>query len=104
MATAPSRTPALQSERVTFLTSAAHKAALDDYAARSGQSVGNVVREATARYIGQEAGEEAELAAIVALLIEALPAMQASLDRSIAKTKASMDEVDRMLREAGIRK
>ena len=80
------------------------------FAASRGESVGNVVREATARYMAQsetsadDNAEEAELAAIVAHLVDALPAMQASLDRSIAKTKASMDEVDRMLREAGIRK
>lgn len=104
MASAP------QSERVTFLTSRQQKAALDAFAASRGESVGNVVREATARYMAQsetsaeDSAEEAELAAIVAHLVDALPAMQASLDRSIAKTKASMDEVDRMLREAGIRK
>ena len=99
-----------QSERVTFLTSRQQKAALDAFAASRGESVGNVVREATARYMAQsetsadDNAEEAELAAIVAYLVDALPAMQASLDRTIAKTKASMDEVDRMLREAGIRK
>jgi len=105
MATSP-QSGAPQSERVTFLTSRQQKAALDAFAASRGESVGNVVREATARYMAepQDSAEEAELAAIVAHLVDALPAMQASLDRSIAKTKASMDEVDRMLREAGIRK
>ena len=108
MASSP-QSGAPQSERVTFLTSRQQKAALDAFAASRGESVGNVVREATARYMAQPAGDEdsdeaRELAAIVALLVEALPEMQASLDRTIAKTTASMDEIDRMLREAGIRK
>jgi hypothetical protein len=104
MASAP------QSERVTFLTSRQQKAALDAFASSRGESVGNVVREATARYMAQpedsaEANaEEAELAAIVAHLVDALPAMQASLDRSIRTIEDTNAEVDRMLREAGIRK
>ena len=43
----------MQTERVTFLTSREHKAALDAFAASNGQSVGNVVREATARYMAE---------------------------------------------------
>ena len=41
----------MQTERVTFLTSREHKKALDAFAAKRGESVGNVVREATAQYI-----------------------------------------------------
>ena len=41
----------MQTERVTFLTTPDHKAALDAFAANSGMSVGRVVREATTRYI-----------------------------------------------------
>ena len=104
MASAP------QSERVTFLISRQQKAALDAFAASRGESVGNVVREATARYMAQSAttsddnAEEAELAAIVAELVEAVPAMKASLERSAQMLNDSADEVDRMMREAGIRK
>ena len=104
MASAP------QSERVTFLTSRQQKAALDAFAASRGESVGNVVREATARYMAQSAttsddnAEEAELAAIVAELVEAVPAMKASLERSAQMLNDSADEVDGMMREAGIRK
>ena len=47
----------MQTERVTFLTSPEHKAALDAFAAKRGESVGNVVREATARYMGHEEDE-----------------------------------------------
>jgi hypothetical protein len=96
----------MQTERVTFLTSAEHKAALDDFAARSGQSVGSVVREATVRYIAQpreESAEEAELAALVEQVNEALPRMNAAIDEMIAIMQASHDEVDRSLRAAGIR-
>ncbi|MBC7491982.1 MAG: hypothetical protein H7241_06020 [Novosphingobium sp.] len=100
MASAP------QSERVTFLTSRQQKAALDAFAASRGESVGNVVREATARYMAepQDSAEEQELAAIVAELVEAVPAMKASLERSARMLHDSADEVDRMMREAGIRK
>ena len=72
----------LQTERVTYLTSAEHKAALEAFAKSRGESVGNVVREATARYIGQPTDEEeAELAALVEQVNEAVPKMRASIDR-----------------------
>ena len=41
----------MQTERVTFLTTPDHKAALDAFAASNGMSVGHVVREATSRYV-----------------------------------------------------
>ncbi|MFN3818529.1 hypothetical protein [Blastomonas sp.] len=97
----------MQTERVTFLTSRDHKAALDAYASRTGQSVGNVVREATMRYISQPQGaseEEAELAALVQHVNEALPKMHASIDGMIDAMRATHEEVDRTLRAAGIRK
>lgn len=58
----------MQTERVTFLTSREHKAALDAFAAKRGESVGNVVREATARYIAPsraDAATERELERLV---------------------------------------
>ncbi len=95
----------MQTERVTFLTSADHKAALDAFASKRGESVGNVVREATAKYLAQapESDEEAELAALLELVRTAVPQMQASLDRSIARLDASHSKVDRLLRESGVR-
>lgn len=96
----------MQTERVTFLTSRENKAALDDFALRYGQSVGNVVREATARYIAQpreDSAEEAELAALVAQVNEALPKMNAAIDEMIEAMRTTHDEVDRSLRAAGIR-
>ena len=72
----------MRTERVTFLTSREHKKALDDFAYSRGESVGNVVREATARFIGQPTEqEEAELATLVDQVNEAIPKMQASINR-----------------------
>ena len=114
MATSPQsgapQSSVAQSERVTFLTSRQQKAALDAFAASRGESVGNVVREATARYMAQsntsadDSAVEQELAAIVAELVSAVPVMKASLERSARMLHESADEVDRMMRDAGIRK
>jgi hypothetical protein len=95
----------MQTERVTFLTSREHKAALDAFAAERGVSVGNVVREATARYIGQPTEqEEAELAALVVQVNEAIPKMRASIENMIETMERSHAEMDAFLREKGIRK
>lgn len=98
----------MQTERVTFLTSREHKKALDAYASSRGESVGNVVREATARYIAHppdvKDDEEAELAAIIAEVVKAVPEMQASLRRSTKMLEQSRLDLDRKLRAAGVRK
>ena len=94
----------MQTERVTFLTSREHKAALDAFASKRGESVGNVVREATAKYIGQPTEEEeAELAALVAQVNEAIPKMHASIDRMIETLDKSHRETDAFLRKMGVR-
>ncbi|SEL09548.1 hypothetical protein SAMN05216382_1468 [Sphingomonas palmae] len=98
----------MQTERVTFLTTPDHKAALDAYAASNGKSVGHVVREATSRYIAQpptadDGGEEAELAALVAEANAAIPQMRAAIDRMIDTLDASHRKVDAFLRDAGVR-
>jgi uncharacterized protein YlxW (UPF0749 family) len=96
----------MQTERVTFLTSRDHKAALDAYATRTGQSVGNVVREATSQFISQPPAandEEAELAALVAQVNEAIPKMNASIDEMSQTLQQTHVEVDRMLRAMGAR-
>ncbi len=97
----------MQTERVTYLTSAEQKAALEAFAKSRGESVGNVVREATMRYMAQprdESEEEAELAALVAQVNEAMPKMNASIDQMIETMRVTHEEVDRTLRAAGIRK
>ena len=72
----------MHTERVTYLSTADQKAALEAFAKSRGESVGNVVREATARFIGQPTEqEEAELAALVEQVNEAIPKMQASISR-----------------------
>ncbi|MDZ3831147.1 MAG: hypothetical protein U0S50_04935 [Sphingopyxis sp.] len=96
----------MQTERVTFLTSREHKAALDAFASKRGESVGNVVREATARYMAEPVSEDEEeaLKLLAQELEDAVPKMRASLERSIASLAATRREVDQMLREAGVRK
>ena len=99
----------MQTERVTFLTTPDHKAALDAFAASNGKSVGHVVREATARYLARpepvdETAEDAELAAVVAEANEAIPKMAASIDHMIATLDASHSRVDAFLREVGVRR
>ncbi len=97
----------MQTERVTFLTSRESKAALDAFAASRGESVGNVVREATARYIAaprEQGADEVELAMIAAELAAAVPQMQASLERTARRMEATLAEVDAKLRAAGLRR
>lgn len=96
----------MHSERITYLATADQKAALEAFAKARGESVGNVVREATARYIAQppENDDEAELSALVEQVNAAIPKMHASIDAMIASMRETHDEVDRALRAAGIRK
>jgi hypothetical protein len=94
----------MQTERVTYLTSAEQKAALEAFAKARGESVGNVVREATARYIGQpNEAEEAELAALVEEVNAAVPKMHASLERMIATLDRCHEENEAFFRKMGIR-
>ena len=83
----------MQTQRVTFLTSRDHKAALDAYAASNGKSVGNVVREATARYIAQGKAQEDEFEQALALIIPELEAM-------LPKWLAQFDAMERSIDEA----
>ncbi len=88
----------MQTERVTFLTTPDHKAALDAFAANSGMSVGRVVREATTRYITEPVsqGEEAALALLAPEIEAAVDDMKASIRsmrENIARTCAVVDAV-----------
>ncbi|WP_174278497.1 hypothetical protein [Sphingomonas bacterium] len=84
----------MQTERVTFLTTPDHKAALDAFARDSGMSVGHVVREATSSYIAQESADEEEARALVLDEVErAMPLIQEDLDAiraSIAEARAAI--------------
>jgi hypothetical protein len=94
----------MQTERVTYLTSAEQKSALEAFAKARGESVGNVLRDATVRYMAKPLAddEEAALQLLADELNDAVPRMRASLDRSIARLQKSNAEIDRKMREAGL--
>jgi hypothetical protein len=84
----------MQTERVTYLTSAEQKAALEAFAKARGKSVGNVVREATVSYMAESPlGDDERMAILVAELNEALPAIEASFDRMAATLEATHAEL-----------
>ena len=88
----------MQTERVTFLTTPDHKAALDAFARGSGMSVGHLVREATTRYVADGAvDEEEELALLTRELNAAVPRMMTDLDTAIRAVEASNRRVDEVL-------
>ena len=94
----------MQTERVTFLTSRDHKAALDTVAKQQGMSVGHFVREATARYMAEgDMKDEERFELLIKELDEALPHMHAALDRAIEGQQRLRADIDKMLREAGLR-
>ena len=94
----------MHSERITYLATADQKAALEAFAKERGESVGNVVRAATARFIGQPTEEEeAELTALIEQVSEAIPKMNASIDRMIEKMEKSQRETEAFLRKMGVR-
>jgi hypothetical protein len=95
----------MQTERVTYLTSTEQKASLEAFAKSRGESVGNVLREATARYMAQpNDDEEDELAMVISEVSKAVPEMRASLQRSAKILAQSRIDLDIKLRAAGIRK
>lgn len=95
----------MHSERITYLATADQKAALEAFARARGESVGSVLREATAQYLGQPTPEEeAELAVLVEQVNEALPKMHKAFDDMIASMQATHEKIDQLLRDAGIRK
>lgn len=95
----------MQTERVTYLTNAEQKAALEAFAKERGESVGSVLRDAAARYIGQPTQEEeAELAALTDEVNVAIPRMVESFDRMIARMDRTHRKIDALLRDKGYRK
>ena len=89
----------MPTERVTFLTSREHKAALDAFAAKRGESVGNVVREATARYIAPSRADAATERELERLVPEAEVAIREigedilAMRAMIAETNAAIEAV-----------
>jgi predicted ribosome quality control (RQC) complex YloA/Tae2 family protein len=93
-----------QTERVTYLTNAEQKAALEAFARARGESVGSVLRDAVAEYLGQpSAAEEAELIALTQQVNEAIPRMNAKLERISATIRDLRAENDAFFRDKGIR-
>jgi hypothetical protein len=90
----------MQTERVTFLTSRDHKSALDAYAARSGRSVGHVLREASARYIDQDQNSADEYEEALTLIVPELEDMLASWNRKLDSMEKNLDEAHRAVTEA----
>lgn len=94
----------MQTERVTFLTTADHKAALDAFARESGMSVGHVLREASTRYVAEgDMDEDERFQLLIRELDGSLPEMHAALDRAIEGQQRLRAEIDGMLREVGLR-
>ena len=99
----------MQTERVTYLTSAERKAQLEAFAKGRGESVGSVLRDAVTRYMAEPepeptAEEEEALKLLLNELNTAVPQMRASLQRSIDGLRETREYVDRTFREAGLRK
>jgi hypothetical protein len=80
------RSAAMQTERVTFLTTSDHKAALDAFAAQNGRSVGHIVREATSRYIAKPTLDDLEYD-------EALTMALPELEAAFAEMSATIDQM-----------
>ena len=96
----------MQTERVTYLTSAEHKAQLESFAKARGESVGHVVREATTRFMAQPAeaaDEEFALRLLAKELNDAAPRMQATMERISQNIRDLRAENDVFFREQGIR-
>lgn len=87
----------MHTERVTYLTNAEQKAALEAFAKARGESVGSVLREAASRYMNQPSEEsqahQAELDALTAELEEAVPHMKAAIDAMVADVAAARKAV-----------
>ena len=89
----------MQTERVTFLTSAEHKAALDAYAKDGGKSVGHVVREATTSYMSQPRGHGDE-DALLDLLADELEAIIPKWHGHFDSMEASIGRARTAIRDA----
>lgn len=88
----------MQTERVTFLTTPDHKAALDAFAASNGHSVGHVLREASSRYLSAgEASEDEAISLLAREIEEAVPRMQADIRQAIEAITRANGIVDAVL-------
>lgn len=80
----------MQTERVTFLTTPDHKAALDAFATGAGRSVGHVLREASTQYIARPADATDEDEVALAALLPEVEAAVADMSKTIASMRAEI--------------
>lgn len=93
----------MRTERVTYLTNAEQKAALEAFAKSRGESVGSVLREAASRYMAQPTDDaEAELAALVEQVDAAIPRINASLKKMSKNIRDLRADSDAFYREKGL--
>ena len=90
----------MQTERVTYLTSAEQKAALEAFAKARGESVGNVLREATARYLAQPPEIADDEAAAIALLADELEAAIPQWNAKFDSMEASIERARKSIHDA----
>ena len=90
----------MQTERVTFLTTPDHKAALDAFARESGMSVGHVVREATTSYIAHPRAEKGETEEALELILPEIEAMLPRWNAQMDRMEANLDRAHEAICEA----
>ena len=93
----------MQSERVTYLTSPKGKAALAARASANGVSMGEYVRRKVEEEEDLTPEQQTALEALLAQASEAIPKMQASIDRIIELQDKTHRETDEFLRKMGVR-
>lgn len=94
----------MRNNRMTILMSDDEKSEVETLATQMGVSNSEYVRLAVDNYSNVSVEQEAELAALVAEVNQAIPEMRASLDRSCERLEVTHKKIDIMLREAGFRK
>jgi hypothetical protein len=96
----------MQTERVTILMTPDRKARVASRAAARGISMGEYLRRKVEEDDDEELTpeQEAELAELIRQANIAIPEMAATLDRMSATLRKTSAEIDRTLRDAGLRK
>ena len=90
----------MRTERVTFLTTPDHKAALDAFAAGNGMSVGHVVQEATTRYLAEPNEMRGEAEEALELIVPEIEAMLPKWNAQMDRMETNLDRAHRAVREA----
>ena len=93
----------MQSERVTILMSAERKAMVASRAASRGISVGEYLRRKVEDEDELTPEQEVELAELIRQANIAIPAMAESLDRMSESLRKTNADIDKALRDAGLR-